>query len=143
MASDSSFDEKSLTDIASARPAKAEKLRLVVVAGPDRGKELLLEQGTYTVGKSPQCDLVLSDGAVSRKHLEFAVVGEGIQVRDLGSTNGSYIHGSKFEQILANAGAGITFELDSGSELYIEAIYHWVQTEQVAELIPVTFGIRW
>jgi hypothetical protein len=42
-----------------------------------------------------------------------------------------------------NAGAGITFELDSGSELYIEAIYHWVQTEQVAELIPVTFGIRW
>jgi two-component system, NtrC family, nitrogen regulation response regulator GlnG len=108
VASDSTFDEKSLTDVANARPAKAEKLRLVVVAGPDRGKEVLLDQGTYTVGKSPQCDLTLTDGAVSRKHLEFAVIAEGVQITDLGSTNGSYVHGSRFDKIVATAGAGIT-----------------------------------
>jgi DNA-binding NtrC family response regulator len=102
------FDEKAGTDVAHARTAKPEKLRLVVVAGPDRGKELLLEQGTYTVGKATTADLVLTDGAVSRKHLELVVLPEGVQVKDLGSTNGSFVHGARFDTITASVGAGIT-----------------------------------
>jgi hypothetical protein len=42
-----------------------------------------------------------------------------------------------------NAGAGVTFELSSGAELYLEAVYHWVDTKEGAEFLPVTLGIRW
>jgi hypothetical protein len=42
-----------------------------------------------------------------------------------------------------NAGAGVTFELSSGAELYLEAVYHWVDTKNSAQFVPVTFGIRW
>ena len=42
-----------------------------------------------------------------------------------------------------NAGGGVTFELSSGAELYLEATYHWVDTENSASWVPVTFGIRW
>ncbi len=103
-----SFDEKAGTDVAHSRPLKPDKVRLVVVAGPDRGKELAIEQGTYTVGKAATCDLVLTDGAVSRKHLELTVMSTGLKIKDLASTNGSFVHGSRFEQITATVGAGIT-----------------------------------
>ena len=102
------FDGQAGTDVAHARPVKPDKLRLVVVAGPDRGKELVIDAGTYTVGKANTCDLVLTDGAVSRKHLEVIVLADGVQVKDLGSTNGSYVHGARFDQIMATAGTGIT-----------------------------------
>jgi DNA-binding NtrC family response regulator len=102
------FDGQQRTDVAQARFGAVDKLRLVVVAGPDRGKELVLDTGTYTVGKAPTCDFVLADGAVSRKHLEFVVLSDGVLVRDLGSTNGSWIHGARFTEITASAGAGIT-----------------------------------
>lgn len=42
-----------------------------------------------------------------------------------------------------NAGVGVTFELSSGAELYLEAVYHWIDTEKGAEYIPVSLGIRW
>jgi hypothetical protein len=43
----------------------------------------------------------------------------------------------------ANAGAAITFELQSGSQFYIEADYEWVDTQHSATWIPVSFGWRW
>jgi DNA-binding NtrC family response regulator len=102
------FDGQQRTDVAQARQGGGEKLRLVVIAGPDRGRELLLEAGTYTVGKAPSCDFPLADTAVSRKHIEFVVLSDGVLVRDLGSTNGSWIHGARFTELTATAGTGIT-----------------------------------
>ena len=76
-------------------PALPEGLRLVVVAGPDAGRELALCRGTYFVGKADGCDLVLSDGAVSRRHLQVAVVRDGVLLRDLASKNGSFLGGAR------------------------------------------------
>lgn len=42
-----------------------------------------------------------------------------------------------------NAGAGITFKTGPSAEIYVEAIYHWVDTKNGAEFIPVTVGVRW
>jgi DNA-binding NtrC family response regulator len=85
-----------------------DKLRVLVLSGPDQGKQLLLERGTYFVGKAPSCDLVLSDGAVSRQHLELQVTGAGILVKDLGSTNGSFFGGARFSQVTVGPGAVVT-----------------------------------
>ena len=90
------------------RPHLPDKLRLVVVGGPDKGRAIDLETGTYFVGKAPSCELALSDTAVSRRHLEVLVQPEGLQIRDLGSTNGSFFQGARFESILVGAGATVT-----------------------------------
>ena len=43
-----------------------------------------------------------------------------------------------------NFGAGITFEVGLGSQIYIEAKYHRVETDPAAlEYIPVVVGYRW
>jgi opacity protein-like surface antigen len=43
-----------------------------------------------------------------------------------------------------NAGIGINFELASGSQVYVEAKYHAIQTDnRTTEYIPVQVGFRW
>ncbi|HVU92872.1 MAG TPA: FtsK/SpoIIIE domain-containing protein, partial [Jatrophihabitans sp.] len=67
-------------------------LSLQVVGGPSAGQLRRLERGSLVVGRDAGCDLVLSDPDVSRRHAEIAVDGS-ITVRDLGSTNGTYLDG--------------------------------------------------
>jgi DNA-binding NtrC family response regulator len=91
----------------SALP-RPDKLVLEVISGPDAGRAVELDVGTYVVGKAPGCELSLSDGAVSRKHLAVALVEGGVQVRDLGSKNGSFFEGARFDSIRVGPGAVIT-----------------------------------
>lgn len=83
------------------------KLKFVVVSGPDVGTELLLEAGTYTIGKAPDSDLVLNDAAVSRTHLVVAVKQEGVRVTDNGSTNGSFCEEMRFDALELKPGASV------------------------------------
>jgi two-component system nitrogen regulation response regulator GlnG len=75
------------------------RLRLVVATGPDRGRALLLKPGRFRIGKHAGNDLVLTDVAVSSKHLELEVGPAQILVRDIGSTNGSWHGGVRFREI--------------------------------------------
>lgn len=44
----------------------------------------------------------------------------------------------------AFAGAGIVIPVGSGlQELYVEALYRWMDTDNAAEWVPVTVGFRW
>ncbi len=82
-------------------------LKLVVVSGEDAGKELVLEAGSYRVGKDPACELVLTDGAVSRTHLLVEVISGGARLTDQGSKNGSFYQGARFDAVVAQAPARI------------------------------------
>jgi transcriptional regulator with GAF, ATPase, and Fis domain len=75
---------------ARATKRRLRRSRLVVVAGPDKGKELVIERERVTVGRSLVCDLVLGDKAVSGSHFEVEASEAGVLVRDLGSTNGTW-----------------------------------------------------
>jgi len=79
-------------------------LRLVVVAGPSTGAELLLERGTYRVGKQTGNELVLKDSTVSRCHLVIEVLGSWIRLVDNGSRNGTFFKGRRFESMEAGPG---------------------------------------
>ena len=69
------------------------KVRLLVKRGPDKGAELIVEKPVIVVGTAADCDLRLSDSAVSRYHFEFRSEERGYFVRDLKSTNGTRFHG--------------------------------------------------
>jgi DNA-binding NtrC family response regulator len=79
----------------------------LVIKGPDRGETVRLGDKPVSFGSAPTCDLVLSDKTVSRKHLEAALVGDEVILTDSGSTNGTFIQGSRFEKISVGFGAEV------------------------------------
>jgi pSer/pThr/pTyr-binding forkhead associated (FHA) protein len=50
-----------------------------------------------TIGRSKQCDVVISLLGLSRKHAEIAVTDEGVVVCDLGSQNGTWVNNERIE----------------------------------------------
>ena len=52
---------------------------------------------TTVLGRGRDCDIRLSDPDTSRRHAELLVVGERFVVRDLDSTNGTFVNGSRVE----------------------------------------------
>jgi len=94
------------TDVLT-NPPRPSRLRVQVTAGPDLGRTLTLSGGTYFVGKGAGCDLVLSDHSVSRRHLELSVLADGVQIRDLASTNGSFVAGARFDCVRGAAGTTV------------------------------------
>ncbi|EMI16908.1 diguanylate cyclase with GAF sensor [Rhodopirellula maiorica SM1] len=53
---------------------------------------LLLEEHEFSIGRSPETDLPLFDNSVSRQHAMLIRGQEGYLVRDLGSTNGTFVN---------------------------------------------------
>jgi DNA-binding NtrC family response regulator len=79
-------------------------LKLTVVEGPDRGRESVARRGVVRIGSSTDNDLVLTDGAVSRRHLEVRLRGDEVHVVDLDSTNGTLVDGVRvMEAVLSPA----------------------------------------
>ena len=76
----------------------------MVVDGPDRGEAVALADAPVIFGSSPSCTLPLTDKSVSRKHLQATYEEGGVVLRDLGSTNGSFLHGSRFKEITISYG---------------------------------------
>ncbi|WP_205696209.1 DUF3662 and FHA domain-containing protein [Conexibacter sp. SYSU D00693] len=57
------------------------------------GKRFVVAPGGVVIGRSRECDVVLSDSNVSRRHAEIRPTGRGWLVEDLGSTNGVRVNG--------------------------------------------------
>ncbi len=70
------------------------KCQLIVVDGPNRGKKFLLNKDSLTVGKRDTNDIVVNDSTVSREHLDISYKEDRFLLRDLGSTNGTFINGT-------------------------------------------------
>lgn len=77
------------------RRASGVPTRLVVVDPPARaGNEFHLGQEA-TVGRAHGCSIVLDEQYVSQVHARFFVRGDTLFVEDLGSTNGTWVNGSR------------------------------------------------
>lgn len=60
---------------------------------------------TRTVGRSTGADFILDAALVSRVHCQFLALGDGtLEVRDLESTNGTYVNGSRVEKARLSPG---------------------------------------
>jgi hypothetical protein len=60
-----------------------------------------LRLGTMAVGRSSNCNIVLDDNLVSRRHAEFVVTDSTCLVRDLASVNGVYVNSRRINESLA------------------------------------------
>jgi DNA-binding NtrC family response regulator len=84
---------------------------LTVVGGPDAGARIAAGSDELSVGTAEGNDLVLTDRAVSRYHLELARRGDRVRVTDHGSTNGTRIGPALLFGSFADVGAGTTLEI--------------------------------
>ncbi len=59
------------------------------------GKLCTLHKGATIIGRSVQADIPLKDAGVSREHSEIEVDGENATIKDLGSTNGTFVNNKR------------------------------------------------
>ena len=74
-------------------------------------KQYLLTKDKTIIGRGSNCDIVIDDPGISRKHARIVVLGEGeeqqIAIEDLGSTNGIVIDGQRVRQADLRPGSRI------------------------------------
>jgi len=66
---------------------------LVVLSGADAGNEFALERPSVSLGRGPGVELAFVDEAMSRTHAAVEWSDGGFRVRDLGSSNGTFLNG--------------------------------------------------
>lgn len=85
---------------------------LIVMSGKNSGNmfRLNLDEDPVILGRSDKCDITFNERGISRQHAKLYKNQKGnIAVRDLNSTNGTFVNGQTIE----------TFELEEGNKIYL------------------------
>jgi diguanylate cyclase (GGDEF)-like protein len=110
----------------SEKPA-AKEACLVVIYGLDLGKKYHLDRPSVILGRSSKADIQIDQESVSRNHCKIINTGNSILLRDLGSTNGTYVNDELVDEYVLRDGDYIKigrciFKFLSGNN--IENAYH-------------------
>ena len=97
-------DDASLRTRATHAALPVGTLVATVLSGAAKGTTRAVG-ARMTIGKAPSNDLVLSDDTVSRQHCELVRTGQAIHVKDLGSTNGTRIDGTRIQDAQLGSGS--------------------------------------
>lgn len=68
---------------------------LIIRRGPQAGKIIELTQDIIYIGRGAKNDLIIDDNDVSREHCQLVRVDGGYELRDLNSTNGTFVNGQR------------------------------------------------
>ena len=76
-------------------PSVRPRPHLIVLYPQELFKQIPLSQGRSVLGRGPEADLRFDDELISRKHCELFWDGTVVHIRDLGSTNGTFVDGKE------------------------------------------------
>ena len=85
---------------------------IYILQGPCEGESFELKDGDTYIGRSPENDIQIRDKSVSRNHLKIIRKDDSYFIRDLKSTNGTFVEGEKIS-------AGIEFEVSEGIHIVL------------------------
>ena len=110
----------------SERP-KAKEACLVVIYGMDLGKKFPLDRPSFVIGRSDKADIRVDQEAISRNHCKLINTGKAVILRDLNSTNGTFVNDRMVEEYTLHDGDFIKvgrciFKFITGDN--IESAYH-------------------
>ncbi len=80
------------------------RARLLAICGPVKGTAWSLGHADLRIGRGREVEICLPDAAASRNHAVIVCEGDGFQVEDLGSTNGTRVNGEPVRQATLAAG---------------------------------------
>ena len=87
--------------------ARLRRCRVEVVSGPDAGLVRDIESQVIRIGARRGNDVQLSDSKVSGLHCEIRLDERGYRLRDLDSTNGTYVSSLRINDVYITGGAQI------------------------------------
>ncbi|MFP2958947.1 FHA domain-containing protein [Myxococcus sp. 1LA] len=97
-------DEDDNADATRAGPP----VQMLVLEGPDKGRKKRFQSVRMVVGRNKDCDFVLDDQSVSRRHLELVYGQAGVVMRDLGSVSGTQVNDQRVDECLLKHGDEIS-----------------------------------
>jgi len=110
----------------SERPAGKDAC-LVVIYGLELGRKFNLDTTNVVIGRSSKSEIQIDQESVSRNHAKIINTGKSIILRDLGSTNGTYVNDQLIDEYVLRDGDFVKigrtiFKFLSGGN--IENAYH-------------------
>ena len=90
---------------------------LVRIKSKDDDRSHLIEKTTFTIGRTEDADLPLTEPSVSRRHLDVELRGPLVFIKDLKSGNGTFVNGSKIEP-------GVEMALQPGDKVRLGTTDH-------------------
>jgi pSer/pThr/pTyr-binding forkhead associated (FHA) protein len=85
------------------------KVVLRGVSGAYFGK-IIPVRGKLVIGRGSECDLILDEPEMSRRHAVIENFGDGIYLRDLGSANGTFVNGVQVRDAVLHPDDQIAFD---------------------------------
>ncbi|HBL36954.1 MAG TPA: hypothetical protein DDZ55_09120 [Firmicutes bacterium] len=95
------IDQTKVFAMEKDRRTNQPSMALVVIKGPDSGREFLLAPMTVKIGRRAQSHIQLKDSNVSRDHavLQYYPKKRTFLLKDLGSTNGTFYNNQRITSI--------------------------------------------
>lgn len=134
-----------VTVITKAPPNRTDDARegcLVIIYGDDLGRRIPLGAEPTIIGRSSKCDVQLDQESVSRNHARISRQRNNYVIRDLGSTNGTYVNDELIDEVVLRDGDQIKvgrtifkFIVSGNMEAqYHEEIYRLMTVDGLTEL---------
>lgn len=73
-------------------------VQLVMFRDGGQHRQFKVHKDATVIGRREDCDLRIALGAVSRKHCRLILTEDAIEIEDLGSSNGTFVNGSKTQR---------------------------------------------
>lgn len=103
------FDDEATAAMSAPppQPVPQKKYQLQV---EDSGKRFNLKEGENTVGRSMECTVIIDSKSLSRRHASISVSTDKLTIKDLGSSNHTFVDGSKIDaETEISAGSKLKF----------------------------------
>lgn len=75
-----------------------------ILSGKLAGQFFELKSGSTTIGRAPNCDVVIASQSVSKEHARIEVLSDKVILTDLGSRNGTFVNGVQIRSQKVHAG---------------------------------------
>ncbi len=84
------------------------EVKLVMFKSDGQRKDFPLTKPVTTIGRGRECDLQVPVTNVSRRHCEIVIDDDEVDIRDLGSSNGTFVNNKRVTEAELDAGYRIT-----------------------------------
>jgi pSer/pThr/pTyr-binding forkhead associated (FHA) protein len=107
--------------------------RLIWNSGMGIQEHLLKPGDVVTIGRGENNQIVINSPKISRNHARIEWSGERFTIRDLGSSNGTFINGQRVESM--------PFPLKDGDEITLERFPIKFEAAAIARVVQDIFGM--
>jgi len=109
--------------------------KLKFLSGPKAGKSVFLSKGLITLGRKKNSTIFIPSSSVSKEHAQIIVKENSLEIKDLNSSNGTFIDGKQIDTASLKDGDRVIFSSDIIFEIQKKEM-----SLQQQESLPLSFS---